>query len=94
MCYKETTFDINHDRFVLDRESVGKVARALVESHQQYCVWKFMIIPESTVELTEIYSNETVNRFLQEAEEFLARIQSIEITGPMNSVCFHRLLSR
>lgn len=62
------------------------IARALVESHHQYCVWKFMIIPESIVQLTDIYSNETINRFLRDAEEFLLRIQSIEITGQTNTV--------
>jgi len=71
------------------RNVVENTARALVESHRQYCVWKFMIIPESTVQLNEIYSNETINRFLNEAEEFLTRIQSIEIVGQMNSFEIH-----
>lgn len=76
-------FDI--DFSISDRNIVENTARALVESHRQYCVWKFMIIPESIVQLNEIYSNETINRFLNEAEEFLTRIQSIEIVGQMNS---------
>ena len=53
-----------------------------------------MIIPESTVQLTEIYSNETINRFLNETEAFLTRFQSIEITGSMNSVRCRRSASR
>jgi hypothetical protein len=45
-----------------------------------------MIIPESSVQLTDIYSNETVNRLLKEAEEFLPRINQIEIIGPLKTV--------
>jgi len=47
-----------------------------------------MIIPESSVQLTDIYSNETVNRFIKEAEEFLTRIQQIEIIGQLKTVRF------
>lgn len=46
-----------------------------------------MIIPESSVQLTDIYSNETVNRFLQEGEEFLSRINQIDIIGQLKTVC-------
>ena len=45
-----------------------------------------MIIPESSVHLNEIYSKETVNRFLQEGEEFLSRIEQIDIIGPLKTV--------
>ncbi len=45
-----------------------------------------MIIPESSVQLTDIYSNETVNRLLNEAEEFLSPIHHIEIIGPLKTV--------
>jgi len=45
-----------------------------------------MIIPESIIQLTDIYSNETVNKFLQEAEEFLSRIHQIDIVGQLKTV--------
>jgi hypothetical protein len=45
-----------------------------------------MIIPESIVQLTDIYSNETINRFLHEAEEFLLRIKQIDIVGQLKTV--------
>lgn len=74
--------------FYLDMEHVEKVCQSLVNSHHRYCVWKFMIIPESIVQLTDIYSNETVNRILKEAEEFLLRIIQIDIVGQLSTVCF------
>ena len=46
-----------------------------------------MIIPESSIQLTDIYSNETVNRLLQEAEAFLSRINQIDIVGQLKTVC-------
>ena len=46
-----------------------------------------MIIPESIVQLTDIYSNETINKFLQEAEEFLLKINQIDIVGELKTVC-------
>jgi len=45
-----------------------------------------MIIPESSIQLTDIYSNETVNRLLQEAEEYLLRINRIDIIGQLKIV--------
>ena len=45
-----------------------------------------MIIPESSVQLTDIYSKETVDRFLHEGEEFLTRIEQMEIIGPLKTV--------
>jgi len=73
--------------FNLDKESIENIFRSLVDSHHRYCVWKFMIIPESSVQLTDIYSNETINRLLQEAEEFLLRINQIDIIGQLKTVC-------
>ncbi len=73
--------------FDLDKESIENISRSLVDSHHRYCVWKFMIIPESSVQLTDIYSNETINRLLQEAEEFLLRINQIDIIGQLKTVC-------
>ena len=46
-----------------------------------------MIIPESSVQLTDIYSNETVNRLIKEAEEFLLRITQIDLIGQLKTVC-------
>ena len=86
---REMSFIVNRCcAFISDRESVDTICRSLVESHHRYCVWKFMIIPESSVQLTDIYSNETVNRFIKEAEEFLTRIQQIEIIGQLKTVRF------
>jgi hypothetical protein len=45
-----------------------------------------MIIPESSIQLTDIYSNETINRLLKEAEEFLLRINQINIIGQLKNV--------
>lgn len=70
----------------LDRDCVEKISRSLVDSHHRYCVWKFMIIPESSVQLTDIYSKDTVNRYLHEGEEFLSRIEQIDIIGPLKTV--------
>ena len=49
-----------------------------------------MIIPESVVELTDIYSNETVNRLLHDAENFLSYINQIDIIGRLITVCFDK----
>jgi hypothetical protein len=49
-----------------------------------------MIIPESIIQLTDIYSNETVNKFLQEAEEFLSRIHQIDIVGQLKTVSLRK----
>ena len=73
-------------RFRLDTACIDTFVRSLVDAHHQYCVWRFMIIPESIVQLTDIYSSETVNRLLQVAEEFLARFNSIDIVGPLTTV--------
>lgn len=70
----------------LDTTCVEKISRSLVDSHHQYCVWKFMIIPESTVQLTDVYSSETVHRWLHEGEEFLRRFTQIEIFGQLKTV--------
>ena len=72
--------------FFTDRETSRKLAQALVDAHHQYCVWKFMIIPPSTIELTDIYSTETINRYLHLAESFLSKFHSINIIGPLNQV--------
>ncbi|CAF1340303.1 unnamed protein product [Adineta steineri] len=69
-------------------ESIENTARSLVDSHHRYCVWKFMIIPESIIQLTDIYSNETINKFIQEAEEFLSQINQIDIVGQLKTL-FH-----
>ena len=45
-----------------------------------------MIIPESIVQVTDIYSNETVNRLLHEAEKFLSTINRIDIIGQLTAV--------
>ena len=50
---------------------------------------RFMIIPESIVQLTDIYSCETVNRLLKEAEEFFLRINQIDIVGQLNLSLIH-----
>jgi hypothetical protein len=50
-----------------------------------------MIIPESSIQLTDIYSNETVNRLLQESEAFLSRINQIDIVGQLKTVCLINL---
>ena len=71
----------------VDKECRENICRSLVDSHERYCVWKFMIIPESIVQLTDIYSNETINKFLQEAEEFLLKIKQIDIVGQLKTVC-------
>ena len=46
-----------------------------------------MIIPESVIQLTDIYSNETINKFVKEAEEFLLQIQQIDLVGQLKTVC-------
>ncbi len=74
----------------LDRESIENISRSLVDSHHRYCVWKFMIIPESIVQITDIYSKETVNRLLQESEEFLLGINQIDIVGQLKTVRFDK----
>ncbi|CAF3055609.1 unnamed protein product [Rotaria sp. Silwood2] len=67
-------------------ECIENISQSLVNSHHRYCVWKFMIIPESIVQLTDIYSNETVNRLLKEAEEFLSHINQIDIVGQLQTM--------
>ncbi|CAF4954147.1 unnamed protein product, partial [Rotaria sp. Silwood1] len=67
-------------------ECIENICQSLVNSHHRYCVWKFMIIPESIVQLTDIYSNETVNRLLKEAEEFLSHINQIDIVGQLQTI--------
>ncbi|CAF0976842.1 unnamed protein product [Rotaria magnacalcarata] len=67
-------------------ESIENIFRSLVDSHHRYCVWKFMIIPESIVQLTDIFSNETVNTLLKEAEIFLSRIHRITIVGQLQTM--------
>jgi hypothetical protein len=47
-----------------------------------------MIIPASIVQLTDIYSNETVNRFVHDAENLLRQIDQIETIGQLNAVRF------
>ncbi|CAF0940120.1 unnamed protein product [Adineta ricciae] len=66
-------------------ERVENIARSLVDAHHRYCVWKFMIIPESVIQLTDIYSNETINKFVKEAEEFLLQFQQIDLVGQLKT---------
>ena len=78
---------VRHEyRFRSDTTCIDTYARSLVDAHHQYCVWRFMIIPESIVQLTDIYSSDTVNRLLQVAEEFLTRFNAIDIVGPLTTV--------
>lgn len=45
-----------------------------------------MIIPESTIQLTDIYSHETINRFIHEADDVLSQVTQIELVGQLKTV--------
>lgn len=69
-----------------DKSTIEHFSRSLVDAHYQYCVWRFMTIPQSIIELNSIYSRETINRYLHQAECFLAKFSHIDIVGRLNEV--------
>ncbi|CAF1620952.1 unnamed protein product, partial [Didymodactylos carnosus] len=69
----------------LDTDAVQTTSKQLVDAHEKYCVWKVLTIPESILQIQDIYSNETINQLISKAKDLSDKILHIEIVGEIEN---------